>query len=259
MTRTQKSSSLFKTLSRRSLKRDSRSMTLRFETLENRELLSVNPADGAVVATDSNDAAAQLEQNAAEAGSCASIDLSALNLETAAATTETPSAVVTSLLDVVDATDGLITLREALTYAGSEGVVTFSSSLKGGTITLSGAPLTASTSVTIDASALTDSSHSTGITIDANFASRIFDLASGTFELNGLKLVNGLSDKAGAVYIWDNAAVTIKDSVLSGNSASADNSGGAIRLDYSTLAIQNSLIVNNFSTGNYSGGAICNY
>jgi len=41
--------------------------------------------------------------------------------------TNTPSIIVTTNFDVVDATDGLISLREAITYAGTNGFGTLKS------------------------------------------------------------------------------------------------------------------------------------
>ncbi|MCL2120241.1 MAG: pre-peptidase C-terminal domain-containing protein, partial [Planctomycetaceae bacterium] len=67
---------------------------------------------------------------------------------------ETPSIVVTTLADTVDEYDGLVSLREAIAYAGTNGlgtVITFDESLIGGTIVLGGQQLVIDKDVSINA------------------------------------------------------------------------------------------------------------
>ena len=54
----------------------------------------------------------------------------------------TDMSVVTTLDDTVNATDGVVSLREAISAASDGDTITFASSLSGGTITLSGTTLT---------------------------------------------------------------------------------------------------------------------
>ena len=84
---------------------------------------------------------------------------------------ETPSTVVTTVLDVADETDGLISLREAILYAAA-GIPSPSPSLASRTIVLDGADLVIDKNLSIDASALG------GITIDGDARSRIFTPAT---------------------------------------------------------------------------------
>ncbi len=81
---------------------------------------------------------------------------------------EAPSTVVTTTLDVANPFDGLISLREAISYAERGGTVTFDDSLAGGTITLDGTELQVGRGIKIDASSIG------GITIDADGLSRVF-------------------------------------------------------------------------------------
>ncbi|MBR2694603.1 MAG: right-handed parallel beta-helix repeat-containing protein [Thermoguttaceae bacterium] len=79
---------------------------------------------------------------------------------------ETPSTVVTTVLDLLDETDGLISLREAILYAAAGETITFDPSLTSRTIVLDGAELMIDKNLSIDASALG------GITIDGDNNSR---------------------------------------------------------------------------------------
>ncbi|MBQ6826593.1 MAG: right-handed parallel beta-helix repeat-containing protein, partial [Thermoguttaceae bacterium] len=129
---------------------------------------------------------------------------------------EAASTVVTTAADVVDAYDGWISLREAISYAEADaalgGVVTFDASLKGATITLAGTEHKISKAIKIDASSLYDVENDVpGITVDADQKSRVFNVyVSGSWndapentrvELNGLTITGGYADGyAGGVY-----------------------------------------------------------
>ena len=73
-----------------------------------------------------------------------------------------PSSVITTISDVVDSTDGLISLRET-SYAGAGGIVTFNASLNGKTITMVNGQVTIGSNEAIDASSLSRESSSIGI------------------------------------------------------------------------------------------------
>ncbi|MBR0225102.1 MAG: hypothetical protein IJL92_03485, partial [Thermoguttaceae bacterium] len=168
---------------------------------------------------------------------------------------ETQTIIVNSLLDVVDETDGVTTLREAVAlYVVDGGVITFDETLAGGTILLGGSELTISKTITIDASALYDSNAGApGITIDAGSVSRIFKITSGTTKLNALTLVNGRSESfGGAIYVDAFAELVVEDSILSGN---ASLGGGAVYAAFSgDVTIQNTSLHDN--TASLYGGAI---
>ncbi len=109
---------------------------------------------------------------------------------------ETPSLIVTTTADVLDRFDGETSLREALELAnhgaaGSLGdgdadndgsptdTITFAGDLSGETITLSKGELFLSSDVMIDSDVFGDGGAS-GITLDANGASRVITITSGS-------------------------------------------------------------------------------
>ncbi len=156
---------------------------------------------------------------------------------------DAPSTIVTTLEDVVDSCDGLISLREAIVYAGNDGLgttITFDQSLKGGTITLVNNELKVTKSLTIDASDLYDAETKTpGVAIDADGKNRIFYAsieatagdettdAKDAFVLKGLTLTGGRAKNGAAIYS-DGVALDVQDSVVADNAAS--QYGGALML-----------------------------
>ncbi|MCL2710847.1 MAG: carboxypeptidase regulatory-like domain-containing protein, partial [Planctomycetaceae bacterium] len=101
---------------------------------------------------------------------------------------EMPSVIVTTLDDIIDEYDGLISLREAIAYAGTNGLgttITFAASLQGQTITLNGCRLLIDKNITIDAG-------TQNITVDANQQSGVFYIGQGTtVVLAGLTITGG--------------------------------------------------------------------
>lgn len=125
------------------------------------------------------------------------------------------------------ADSGVGSLRQAIANSGSGVTINFAPYLSGMTITLTNGELPLAGNLTIDASALTN-----GIRLDANYASRIFNVAAGAnVGLVSLTLTNGHSD--------------------------ANNWGGAV-INGGTLALTNCTLVGNFIDGSGSGGAIEN-
>ena len=183
-------------------------------------------------------------------------------------TAETPSLVVTSGSDVVDAFDGEISLREAILYAETDATlgdtITFAPWLKGQTIPLmSGMQLEITQGIKIDASSLYNASMQTpGITVCANLFCRVFNLSGGTeekpIELIGLKIAGGSvwgevgegdAGRGGGVYVSDVARFT--------NCLIVDSNGrwgGGVYVDYNSEATFTacSLVGN---TASYGGGA----
>ena len=166
--------------------------------------------------------------------------------------------VVTTASDVVDANDGLLSLREALTLANANAdadTITFDASLKGQTITLGGTQLAITTDVTIDGD--TDGDNKADITLNGNASSRIFSVSgSGTdANLNSLTLTNGksLGYSGGAVSSTAGTTLSISDSTIAGNFATW---GGGIG-SYGTLTVANSTISGNMVSGE-GGGVFLN-
>lgn len=188
---------------------------------------------------------------------------------------ETPSTVVTTLSDSTDATDGEITLREAIFYAlsGAGDTVTFESGLGVGTVTLSGGALVIDGSVVIDASSVG------GVTIDAGGLSRgmyVFPASAGV-SLVDLTITGGAtSGHGGGIYNEGNliltrvnitgsaagrsgggvynaaGSLTVIDSIVRGNSAT--DGGGLANSSYGDLEVRGSLIADN--TAQEDGGGL---
>ena len=172
--------------------------------------------------------------------------------EYASLSKETPSTLVTTLQDVVNDTDNLISLREAITYAGTGGLgttITFASSLNGKTIVLGGTELTIGKNLTIDATGA-------NIIVDANQKSRAFNISSSsaTVMLVGLTITNGQYDGFGGG-IYNYGTLTLTSCEIVGNSATYG--GGVANLSSNTLTITNCTIAGNSSTS--SSGGIYNY
>ncbi|MFH0785308.1 MAG: DUF4347 domain-containing protein, partial [Pseudomonadota bacterium] len=164
---------------------------------------------------------------------------------------------VTATNDVVDAGDGVTSLREALILANSNGdasnTIIFDSSVftnpTAGTITLTGTELTISKSVSI-----VGDGH---VTIDGAATSRIFNIDDNnnatfaTVSLSGLVLQHGSTGGNGGG-ILTAEDTTISHSTLTNNSAGG--SGGGIYASLGTLDITDSTISGN--TALSMGGGI---
>ena len=163
----------------------------------------------------------------------------------------TDTYIVDTLLDVVNANDGMLSLREAVALAnGSSGrdLITFANGLQG-MITLNGTQL-----------ALTDNVDIIGpgsgqLTISGNNQSRIFysGITGKTITLEGLTLTNGHSIGSGGAVSFDYASGVLRDVVIINSSATT--SGGGIYAGYSSnLIIENCVVENNAATSSYGGG-----
>ncbi|MBQ9800401.1 MAG: hypothetical protein IJO40_10770, partial [Thermoguttaceae bacterium] len=235
---------------------------LRMENLEDRALLSVTPVEGAESICDEAAIVATLE----EAEEKSAIDLSGA-FETAStsilamAAASTSTLTVTTNLDVVDANDGVLSLREAISQADAGSTIKFDASLKGETIALSGTELTISKGIIVDASALyTASTQTPGITVNANQNSRVFNVSGGTASnpvaFVGLKITGGkTSDDGGGVYVSSGSA-TFTNSTISGNTAS-DDGGGVYVYSSGSATFTNSTISGN--TADYGGGVFVSF
>ncbi|MFO1038438.1 MAG: CSLREA domain-containing protein [Geminicoccaceae bacterium] len=170
---------------------------------------------------------------------------------------------VTTLDDTVDANDGKLSLREALTAANANtdaDNITFAAALEGGKVTLSQGQLQITNDVTIDADPDQDG---TGIVVDANSASRVL-LVSGSetdAAIEGLTIqhghVSGGQDGAGILH--EGKSLTIIGCEITGNFAGnygsyADSVGGAISAQ-GYLIINSSNIHDNIAN-KMSGGIV---
>jgi predicted outer membrane repeat protein len=154
---------------------------------------------------------------------------------------------VTTLNDVVNPNDGVISLREAITVANSlDGTDNIFFGVNG-TITLGGGALTISSNLNIfgNGASLT--------TIDGNVADRVFTVSSGTVLLSGLTVTRGSKsgDPDGGGGLLNNGNLTLQNCTFSNNSAGL---GGGIT-NTRNLTINSSTFTNNSAT---NGGGIIN-
>ncbi|MBQ3351048.1 MAG: right-handed parallel beta-helix repeat-containing protein [Thermoguttaceae bacterium] len=173
---------------------------------------------------------------------------------------ETPSTVVSTGDDVLDAYDGKISLREAIQYAETGDTITFDSLLfaNGGTMELFGLQLTIDKSLTIDASNLSEK-----IVVDANGMSRaiyIDDTSKSTVVLKNLTITGGYNaDHGGGIYAGTGSSLTLEDCLVTSNQTygSSSYTGGGIYSN-GNLTLTNSTFTDNKAAGD-RGGAICDY
>ncbi|MBQ3388334.1 MAG: hypothetical protein IJG60_03890, partial [Thermoguttaceae bacterium] len=186
---------------------------------------------------------------------------------------KTSTIVVTTSEDIVDETDGFVSLREAISYAETADIIIFDDSLAGKTIILNGNQLETTKAITIDATDID------GITIDANSQSRVFSVNGGTSDvpviLIGLTMTGGEAEDGGGIYIDSgetnvigctivgnssnrgggiynhNGALILADSTVSNNRAS---NGGGIFSETGDLVMTNSIIADNLADGGYGTG-----
>ena len=185
------------------------------------------------------------------------VDMGAYEYQVA---TEVPSVVVTTEQDVVDPFDGLISLREAIDYAGSaynvDGYVqkvgaeiTFDASLAGKTIALA-ETLDITKCVTIDAVGLAG-----GLTLDAGGQFVVVkvdatpDSLATEVVLAGLTITGGFADCGAGVYCVG-GDVQLLNCVIYGNEA---QTGAGVRVDAGSVSIVNTTITKNEATNAYGG------
>jgi hypothetical protein len=138
-------------------------------------------------------------------------------------------------------------LRDAIATTPPGGTVDFEPGLSG-TIVLTTGELAIAKDLTI-------AGPGAGvITVNANFASRVFNIqATFTVAISGLTIANGSVTSARGGGIYNAGRLTVTDSTLSGNSAIV--SGGGI-LNNDTLTVTNSTLSGNSAT--LEGGGIFN-
>lgn len=172
-------------------------------------------------------------------------------------TLEAPSFVVTTTDDIVDATDGRTSLREALDYANNTpgaDTITFGGPVftdaNPDTIALQLGQLNVTDSVTISGAG------ATSLTIDGDNSSRVFYLYNGAatldITLSGMTITGGNANIGGGIVDFDEN-LTLVDSVVTGNTSSGK--GGGLWADgfSMTLTIRRTEISNN-TAGDDGGG-----
>ena len=170
---------------------------------------------------------------------------------------EADSLVVTTELDVIDPTDDLTSLREAVAFANSNpnaSVITFGdgSSLSGGTdftdatadtITLGGSQVSIITSATVDGPG------ADLLTVSGDNVSRVFNIGSNSnVTLDSLTIANGREADGAAIRIGTLSTVTLANSTVANNVST--NRGGIFV--NGTLTAINSTVTQN--SAKFGGG-----
>ena len=152
--------------------------------------------------------------------------------------------------DVVDANDGLLSLREALVQAATDSDLTTIDFAPGiSDIVLGGTELTIDSKVTIDGPGVEL------LTIDGDNASRVFNVSSGvSAELNDLTITGGSSTSNGGG-IYNSGDLTL-DRVVVVDNHSGGSGGGLYSVEGSSVQIDASTFEAN--TAIHAGGARIN-
>jgi hypothetical protein len=182
---------------------------------------------------------------------------------------ENPSIIVTTAMDVIDETDNLISLREALIYALAGQTITFAETLIGQTIVLENGTLMNEKGVSMDASGIGE------ITIRSNGESRVMIVGGGT-ENNPVELVSliitGGKESAAGGGLYNSGFLTLTNCLITDNSATYGsgiynvglltlayckvwgNSGDGICNQNGSLILNNSVICGNIGSGIFDNG-----
>ena len=182
--------------------------------------------------------------------------------------------IVSTVLDDLDSNVGTnnLSLREAIILANASpgaDTIEFAFGLDGNEHQLSLGHMTITDPVTITGRGLSNT------IIDAQQQSRIFDVttSAGNVQLNGMTLKNGRTtsnnvspfggpvNNGGAIRSLTTGALTVSDSLLTGNSTTGDiAAGGAIFHDGGSLVVVRSTLSGNTTAGlGAIGGAIGTY
>ncbi|MFZ1428285.1 MAG: right-handed parallel beta-helix repeat-containing protein [Geminicoccaceae bacterium] len=167
---------------------------------------------------------------------------------------------VTTQADVVDPSDGRLSLREAVAQANagaSADTIRFIAALEGKTLVLTGGELAVDQDLTIDGDANGDG---TQVTVDGHANGRILNIAgAGTdVTVKGITLTNGEvgSYVNGGAILLRGGSLTLNGATLRGNRAGTyrDSAGGALAAsDGSRVAVIGSSILDN-EAGDAGGG-----
>ena len=148
------------------------------------------------------------------------------------------------------ANDGPGSLRNAVEFLCENGTIDFASQLEGQTLTLTDQILLEKDLNIVSTVAME---------ISGGSATRIFEIQDANVSLNGLFLTRGSStamsgtiDEGGAIYVWNDASLTMRNSTVSESSAGR---GGAIS-NSGNLVMLNSTLSDNSAT--VRGGGLYN-
>jgi Ca2+-binding RTX toxin-like protein len=170
---------------------------------------------------------------------------------------------VTTAADVVDAGDGVLSLREAVQRANATAAadaIRFTAGLEGQTLTLSGGQLTVSADLALEGDRNDDGS---GVTIDGAGLGRVLSITGGGTDaaLTGLTIAGGhagAEEDGGGILVGAGGGLSLTGCTLSGNRAGEGpyytGRGGAIFAEAGgQVAIVGSTIDGNSATGDGGG------
>lgn len=177
---------------------------------------------------------------------------------------------VTTQADVVDPSDGKLSLREAVAQANASGgidTILFSAAVVGQKLVLTGGELTITNDLIVDGD---NRGKAAQTTIDANHASRVLTITGGSTEatLRGLVITNGRSNQepGGGILLEAQAGLTLSDCVVASNDASSGENqygadGGGIYAGNKTrLTLDHTTVADNATSFSYDpngdGGGI---
>ena len=138
---------------------------------------------------------------------------------------------VTTAADVVNAGDGVLSLREAVERANATDAVdsiVFAGALEGSTLTLTSGQLFVNNATNIDGDRNNDGVR---VTIDGNSQDRIFRVV-GESNFSDLNIVNGMVDSnndAGGMLVLGDIDVSIDNCLLQNCSAGEFGTYGSVR------------------------------
>jgi Ca2+-binding RTX toxin-like protein len=163
---------------------------------------------------------------------------------------------VTTAADVVDATDGALSLREAIAQANADAApdeIVFAGSVQGRTIELTAGELLVTSSVSIDGGV-------NGVSLDGLEASRVIHVAGSGAQvaIQSLVIGNGKVAGFGGGILADSgtASLTIVDSQIGGNFTTGESGfGGGLASFAATTTVLNSTIAGNTTAGDAAFGA----
>ena len=136
-------------------------------------------------------------------------------------------------------------------FFGNNDSITFNSGLDP-TITLESGALVINNDVSIDASNISTGIIRTGITVNGNNSSRVFEIENATVSMNRMTITGGTSGGGrGGGIAASNSTVSLSNSTVSNNQA--NNYAGGIYAVVSTVIISNSTVSGN-SAGSGGGG-----
>jgi Ca2+-binding RTX toxin-like protein len=177
---------------------------------------------------------------------------------------------VTTAADVVDGSDGRLSLREAVAQANATtdaDTIRFADALEGTRLVLTGGELEVSRDLTIEGDTDRDGS---GVTIDGNRNGRLLDISGSVADndvvLSGLTLTGGAvgGQENGGAILFSGSSLTLEDTAIVNNRAGdADSAtfrtgdGGGIYASGGRIVITDSAISGNYAA--FGSGGIDAY